>query len=151
MIYLEQIITSFIASAAFGVIFNAPKESLVKCGLSGMLGWIVYYLLTSYGYGTVLGTLAASFLIAFISHLFAKHYKMPMIIFSVAGVIPLVPGGLAYDTMRNFVENDYNTGIALGVKALMISGAIAVGLIFSEVLNYVIRKSAIHPYNSSNK
>jgi uncharacterized membrane protein YjjB (DUF3815 family) len=145
MIYVEQLVTSFIASAAFGVLFNAPKESLVKCGLSGMSGWIVYFTLTHFGFGPVLGTLAASFLIAFISQIFAKKYRMPMIIFSVAGVIPLVPGGLAYDTMRNFVENDYNTGIALSVKALMISGAIAVGLIFSEVLNHIIRKSSNQP------
>lgn len=145
MIYVEQLLTSFIASAAFGLLFNAPKESLVKCGISGMLGWIVYFALTNKGFGAVLGTLAASFLIAFVSQIFAKQYKMPMIIFSVAGVIPLVPGGLAYDTMRNFVENDYNTGLGLAVKALMISGAIAVGLIFSEVLNHIIRKSHIHP------
>lgn len=144
MVYLEQLITSFIASAAFGVMFNAPKESLVKCGFSGMFGWIVYFVLTYHGFGPVVGTLAASFLIAFISQIFAKQYKMPMIIFSVAGVIPLVPGGLAYDTMRNFVENDYNSGLSLAVKALMISGSIAVGLIFSEVLNHVIKRN-IHP------
>jgi uncharacterized membrane protein YjjB (DUF3815 family) len=145
MLYIEQLVTSFIASAAFGILFNAPKESLVKCGLSGMFGWIVYFVLTDQGFGPVVGTLAASFLIAFISQGFAKYYKMPMIIFSVAGIIPLVPGGLAYDTMRNIVENDYNTAVTLGVKAMMISGAIAVGLVFSEVINYVIRKPRIQP------
>ena len=30
-----------------------------------------------------------------------------MIIFSVAGIIPLVPGGTAYNAMRNIVEKDY--------------------------------------------
>jgi uncharacterized membrane protein YjjB (DUF3815 family) len=145
VVYAEQLITSFIASAAFGILFNAPKESLFKCGLSGMLGWIVYFALTYQGYGPVLGTLAAAFLIALVSQMFAKFYKTPIIIFSVAGIIPLVPGGLAYDTMRNIVENDYTTAVALGVKASMISGAIAVGLIFSEVINHVIRRPSIHP------
>lgn len=151
MMFVEQLVTSFIASAAFGVIFNAPKESLVKCGLTGMAGWVVYFALTEHGFSAVLATLAASFFIAFISQTFAKLYKTPMIIFNVSGIIPLVPGGLAYDTMRNIVENDYTTAVSLGVRALMISGAIAVGLIFSEVLNHVIRKSQTRPIERPEK
>lgn len=145
MVFVEQLVTSFVASATFVILFNAPKESLFKCGLSGMLGWIVYFGLTYYGFGPIVGTLAASFLIAVISQIFAKRYKMPIIIFSVAGIIPLVPGGLAYDTMRNIVESDYNTALALAVRASMLSGAIAVGLVFSEVINHVFRKPSINP------
>ncbi|WP_210363997.1 threonine/serine exporter family protein [Bacillus sp. REN3] len=145
MMYIEQLITSFIASAAFGIIFNAPKESLIKCGLSGMIGWIAYFALDYNGFGTIFATLIASFLIAVVSQIFAKAYRTPIIIFSVAGIIPLVPGGLSYDAMRNFVENDYGTAVALAAKASMISGAIAVGLVFSEVINQVIRRSTFGP------
>lgn len=140
---LEQLATSFIASASFGIIFNAPKKSLVKCGIAGMLGWIVYVLLEREGFDAAIATLAASVLIAVTSQIFAKIYKTPIIIFSVAGIIPLVPGGLAYDAMRKFVENDYNAAINLAAKAFMISGAIAMGLIFSEVINQVIRKTGL--------
>ncbi|WP_144475091.1 threonine/serine exporter family protein [Cytobacillus oceanisediminis] len=145
MVYIEQLITSFIASAAFGIIFNAPRESLVKCGISGMVGWIVYFALDTNGFGTIFATLMASFLIAVVSQMFAKAYRMPIIIFSVAGIIPLVPGGLAYDAMRHFVENDYDIALSLAAKASMISGAIAVGLVFSEVINQVIRRSNLGP------
>jgi uncharacterized membrane protein YjjB (DUF3815 family) len=47
---------------------------------------------------------------------------------------------LAYDAMRNFVENDYNSAIALAAKVLMLAGSIAFGLVFSEVINQVIKK-----------
>lgn len=140
VLMIQQLVTSFIASAAFGVIFNAPAKSLVKCGLVGMIGWGLYYWLVEVHIDNVLATLLASFVIAFISQTFAKWYKTPMIIFSVAGIIPLVPGGLAYDAMRNFVENDYNAAVQLAAKAFMISGSIAIGLVFSEVINQVIRK-----------
>lgn len=63
---------------------------------------------------------------------------MPVIIFSVGGIIPLVPGGLAYDAMRRFVENDNNLGIQYGVQALLLSGAIAAGLVLSEVLGQMV-------------
>ncbi|MFC4321816.1 threonine/serine exporter family protein [Litchfieldia salsa] len=140
---LEQLVTSFIASAAFGIIFNAPKNSLLKCGFVGMVGWVLYYYLVEMNMDYVFATVLASLLIALISHLFAKLYRTPMIIFSVAGIIPLVPGGLAYDAMRNFVENDYSQALPLAARAFMISGAIAIGLVFSEVLNQIIRKPKI--------
>lgn len=137
---LGQLITSFIATAAFGVIFNAPKETLVKCGLVGMGGWLIYYIIEDFSGDAVLATLTATVFVGVVSQQLAKFYKTPIIIFSVAGIIPLVPGGLAYDTMRNFVENDYQLALSLGAKVTLLSGSIAFGLVFSEVINQVIRK-----------
>ncbi|WP_421383776.1 threonine/serine exporter family protein [Bacillus salacetis] len=148
MYIIEQIITSFIASAAFGIIFNAPRESLVKCGSVGMFGWIIYIVMTMNDMDIVLATVTASFLVAVLSQIYSKYYKTPVIIFSVAGIIPLVPGGMAYDAMRNFVQNDYNAAISLAAKAFMISGSIAIGLIFSEVINQVIRNRKLSTLKS---
>lgn len=140
MAIFAQLITSFFATAAFGVIFNAPKETLVKCGLVGMGGWLIYYEAEGYSGDAILATLGATVFVGVVSQELAKFYKTPVIIFSVAGIIPLVPGGLAYDTMRNFVEADYYSAVALGAKVTMLAGSIAFGLVFSEVINQVIRK-----------
>lgn len=137
---LGQLITSFIATAAFGVIFNAPKQTLIKCGLVGMGGWLIYYVTEDYTGNAIIATLGATVFIGVVSQQLAKFYKTPLIIFSVAGIIPLVPGGLAYDAMRKFVEDDYILAIALGAKVTMLSGSIAFGLVFSEVINQVIQK-----------
>ncbi|MED3553315.1 threonine/serine exporter family protein [Cytobacillus praedii] len=137
---IVHLITSFIASAAFGILFNAPKKSLLKCGFVGMAGWFVYIFLVNKEFDAVVASLVAAFVIAVISQIFARMYKTPIIIFSVAGIIPLVPGGLAYDAMRHFVVNDYNGAIQLAAKAFMISGAIAVGLVISEVLYQLFMK-----------
>lgn len=140
MEYVAQLITSFIGSAGFGVIFNVPRDSLVKCGFVGMTGWICYYVLSQGGLNLIPATAIASTLIAVISQFFAKMYKTPMIIFTVGGIIPLVPGGLAYNAMRHFVENDYGTALSLAAKAFLISGSIAMGLVFSEVLHQIISR-----------
>ncbi|MED4403461.1 threonine/serine exporter family protein [Metabacillus fastidiosus] len=140
---MEQFITSFIASAAFGIIFNAPKKAIIQCGFVGMFGWILYLSLYNMNEDTVIATLISAFFIAVLSQTFAKLYKTPIIIFNVSGIIPLVPGGLAYDAMRKFVENDYDIAVQLAAKAFMISGAIAIGLVFSEVVNQLIRKSRL--------
>jgi uncharacterized membrane protein YjjB (DUF3815 family) len=46
--------------------------------------------------------------------------------------------------MRNFVENNYNEAISLAAKAFMISGSIAIGIVFSEVINQIIRQSKLN-------
>ncbi|WP_059172421.1 threonine/serine exporter family protein [Bacillus sp. FJAT-27445] len=139
---IEQLIMSFIATAAFGILFNAPRNSLVKCGLVGMAGWIVYYLLEKYISNVVSATLTAAFVVGAISHLLAKQYRGPVIIFSVAGIIPLVPGGTFYNAMRHFVAIDYNSALSLAGRAFLISGAIAMGLVFSEVINHIYRRTS---------
>jgi len=42
--------------------------------------------------------------------------------------------------MRKIVENNYNDAIALAAKVLMLAGSIAFGLVFSEVINQIIKK-----------
>ena len=137
---IAQLVTSFIATGAFGILFNVPRNRLFICGLTGMLGWLVYFFLHQEGMDPVPATLAASFSITVISQLFAKGFKTPIIVFSVSGIIPLVPGGMSYDAMRLFAENNYGEALPLAAKAFLISGAIAVGLIFSEVTNQIFNK-----------
>lgn len=143
MMILEQLITSFIASGSFSILFNVPKKTLLPCGFVGMLGWLLYVLLQEVPVNPILAALAASFFVTVVSQLLAKIFKTPIIVFSVSGVIPLVPGGAAYDAMRNVVQNQYDLAVQLGAKAFMISGAIAIGLVFSEVINQAIRKSRL--------
>lgn len=138
---IEQLVTSFIATAAFAILFNAPKRSLIQCGLVGMLSWMAYFILVEYDVDSILATLVATFIVGVISQIFARFYKMPVIIFSVSGIIPLVPGGLAYNAMRRFVQNDYTEAVHFAVQAFMLSGSIALGLILSEVINQTLRKN----------
>ncbi|MGM9925916.1 MAG: threonine/serine exporter family protein [Bacillus sp. (in: firmicutes)] len=144
MEYIAQLVTSFIGSAGFGVIFNVPRETVLKCGFVGMSGWICYFVLSQNGMDIIPATAIASTLIAVISQSFAKLYKTPMTIFTVGGIIPLVPGGMAYNAMRHFVENDYNTAISLAAKAFLISGSIAMGLVFAEVINQIFMRIKNH-------
>jgi uncharacterized membrane protein YjjB (DUF3815 family) len=81
--------------------------------------------------------------VGIVSQFFARSFKMPVIIFSVGGIIPLVPGGLAYNAMRKFVEEEYTLAVEIAVRALMLSGAIAAGLVLSEVIGQMFRRRAI--------
>ncbi|WP_085994083.1 threonine/serine exporter family protein [Oceanobacillus senegalensis] len=140
MVILSQLVTSFIASAGFGVLFNVPLRALVQSGLVGMFGWILYYLLVEQGMDTVPATLFGAMLVSLLSFLSSKIYKTPIIVYTVSGIIPLVPGGVAYNAMRNFVIKDYSLAIQLSTQVILLAGSIAIGLMFSEVINQIVRK-----------
>lgn len=133
-----QLIISFFATACFGVIFNAPTKAIPTCGFVGAIGWGVYYSLFSFGLDEVRASFIGAFVVSLVAHFAARKFRMPMIIFSVSGIIPLVPGGVAYNTMRNIMELDYMMGLQNGMRAFLISGAIAMGLVFAEVIMQII-------------
>jgi len=136
-----QLIVSFFATAGIAIIFNVPRKTLLHCGLVGVIGWIIYYILTEQGMDVVKASFFGSFVIAIVAHLYARRFKIPMIIFIVGGIIPLVPGGMAYNAMRNVVEDDYLQGLQYGLKAFLITGAIVIGLVFAEVIIQLIFRS----------
>ncbi|WP_163654829.1 threonine/serine exporter family protein [Listeria sp. PSOL-1] len=141
---LVQIVFSYIATVTFAIITNVPKRSLNACGITGTTGWLIFWLLTKLEIGNAMSTIAGAFVVAIASHFFAKYKKMPITIFNVPGIVPLVPGSLAYQGVRNFVLGDYNTAIAISVQVGMIAGAIAAGLMLSEIFNHSIRRFREH-------
>lgn len=154
---LIQIVLSFIATSCFAVIFNAPVKVLPWCGIVGSLGWTIYYLLSQAGVYEVHATFVGAFVVAIVAHIYARRFRMPMIVFSVSGIIPLVPGSIAYNAMRNIVEVDYLAGMEYGMRAFLISGAIAMGLVFAEVIMQfmyrIMRKgrTSIHAFIKDKK
>ena len=65
----------------FGIITNIPRKALVACGITGMTGWMIYYVLTqtfdaSQTFANFLGTVGLG-----IASIFFPLQKMPMIIF----------------------------------------------------------------------
>ena len=132
-IVLVQFIFSFLASAAFAIIINVPRRSLVACGLTGSVSWMLYWVIVEVFSGNAaLGSLIGAVGVAAVSYLFSKILKMPVTIFNI-------PGSLAYQAVRNIVIGNYEKGAYFTVQAVMIAGAIALGLVASEVFNQNIR------------
>ncbi|OJF93535.1 threonine/serine exporter family protein [Alkalibacterium sp. 20] len=127
--YLTYLLAAFVASFAFGVMYNVPTRTLFASSISGALGWLVYYIIAfQFGFVVFIGAGAASFLVAFFSQWFARYYRMPVIVFAVPAIIPLVPGGSAYNMMRAFIEGHTELALMYGTETFLVSGAIALGL-----------------------
>jgi uncharacterized membrane protein YjjB (DUF3815 family) len=144
LIIAIQSITSYLATCAFGIIFNIPFKPLLHGGLIGMVAWLIYFFLFQYSGNDFVATFAASLVIAIMSQIFARVCKNPVILYSVSGIIPLVPGGLTYSVMSRAVNNNYDIAIYFAEKVFVLSGAIAMGLIFAEVIYQIFEKVKHH-------
>jgi uncharacterized membrane protein YjjB (DUF3815 family) len=127
-----ELLFAFSATVAYGILFNVPPKAVIGGGVIGMIGWLIVSLLARFwSLSAILSVLIASVLVALLSQLLAKWFRLPSTTFSIAGIIPLVPGAMAYRTMRSFVDGNYPEAIALAAETMLIAGAIAAGLMIS--------------------
>ena len=111
-----------LATFFFGVIFCAPAKSMLISSVVGGLGYVIYDLCCEPGY--FFGTLFVSIT----AEIFARIMKMPSVIFTIPGVIPLVPGVGLYNTMRCFVHGDTVNGLEVCVETLSCAGVMALAI-----------------------
>ncbi|WP_415843472.1 threonine/serine exporter family protein [Staphylococcus gallinarum] len=135
--YLLQFVISYLATILFSIIFNAPRRLLLACGFVGAMGWFIYKLTVDLDLGKVMASFLGSFILALMSHVMSRRYKRPVIIFIVPGIIPLVPGGLAYEATRFLVSNQYTHAVNTFLEVTLISGAIAFGILCAEIIYYL--------------
>ncbi|WP_127848664.1 threonine/serine exporter family protein [Lacticaseibacillus hulanensis] len=136
---LIQFSFCYASTVAFAICINVPRRGLNCAGIAGMLGWVVYWLLYKAGVSVLIGNLLGAFAIGIAGVLFARWKKMPVIMFNIPGLVPLVPGATAYEAVRAFVSNDMDQGIQLLVRVIMVAGSIAVGFMFAQLFGDITR------------
>ena len=127
---LINFIFSFAVTAGFSIFFNAPKKSLIPCGIVGGIGWCAYILMSKSSYfSNVFSMVIASAVISLLSEILARKLKYPSINFIIPGIRPLVPGLRLYNTMYSLVQKDYALAVSTGTDTLFKSGGIAIGIL----------------------
>ncbi len=125
-----QLVVSYFATIAFSGMFNVPKEQYAYCGICGSVGWSVYRMLLTAGHGIVIATFFATLVLTFICRVFAVIRKMPITVFLIAGIFPLVPGAGIYFTAYYFVIDDNIQAFTKGLETFKVAMAISLGIVF---------------------
>lgn len=120
---------STLATIGFSIYFNVPKSALIPSGLTGGIGWSLYYILINSTNNDILSNFIAAIVVAWISEILARKLKHPAILFVIPGIIPLVPGLGMYNTMLYLVQSNYELAIAKGANVLFVGGAISLGVL----------------------
>jgi len=123
-----QILVSFVATISFAVIFSIPKKEYFYCGLSGAISWF-FYLLTYPEVGSVaVASFIATIVLTITSRIFAINRRVPVTIFLISGIFPLVPGAGIYYTAYYIFANQIDLAVNKGVETISIAISIAFGI-----------------------
>ncbi|MBQ5435270.1 MAG: threonine/serine exporter family protein [Bacteroidales bacterium] len=130
-----QIVASFIGTAAFAVLFGVPRRYYVLCGVSGVLGWILYMILARYaGFTPPAATVFATMLVVLSARYFSVLDKCPAIVFLLCGIFPLVPGAGVFWTSYYVVSDQLRLALGSGFMAVKVTIAIVLGIILISEL-----------------
>ncbi|GAB2022839.1 threonine/serine exporter family protein [Pseudolactococcus yaeyamensis] len=145
MIFLDlmgQITLAYISVIAFGIILNIPRRTLNRAGIVGASAWLIYelvLLLTQHlldkNWRIVFGTVLASLVIGVMSLSMSRAQKVPVLIYNIPGIFPLVPGGQAYQVVRNLVAGNREVAGQNFELLVIIAGAIVIGFWLAELVN----------------
>ncbi|HLR33980.1 MAG TPA: threonine/serine exporter family protein [Tissierellales bacterium] len=144
MILFKQFLFAFLSAIGFAILFSIPKDSIIKSGIVGALGMVVYTLVNEIFKTPVAGTLFAALTVGLLGEILARHYKKPATVFIIPGIIPLVPGAGTYYTMLAVIEKNFNETANTGSETFFIAVAIAVGLTISSSLSRSIKRFKNH-------
>lgn len=141
-----RLVASFIASAAFAIVFRTAPRHLPYAAISGAITYFVYHLV-------LFLDPAAVFLAAFLStvsgaifaEIYARIRRAPAIIILTAAVIPTVPGSSLYRWVQNLLLSDNDSamkylGETIAVGLGIACGIVAVSISFRAVSSYILRK-----------
>lgn len=147
---LQDILIAAIPAVGFGMLFNVPRAVLGKCALLGGLGHGLRFVLLEAGVPIEVATLLAATAISFVGVWLAQHLRAHPKVFTVAAVIPMIPGVPLFTALIT-IQQIYAKGasqalltqaINSGLRAFILIGALALGLAMPGLL-YFRRKPVV--------
>ncbi|PHV70937.1 hypothetical protein CS063_07915 [Sporanaerobium hydrogeniformans] len=137
--FILSLISAFISTIGFSIVFHIQKKHLLICGIVGAAGWAVYLIGEEVHLSPVISTFLASLLVTQISYFLARTRKTPVTVFLIAGIIPLVPGLGLYRTMYSLLTSDYSKAIEYAILTFELAGVIAGAIVIISLLPLIWR------------
>ena len=118
---------SFVATIGFCVIFNIRGKMVFFASFGAALGWLAFEL------SAFFGTDLSQYFIA-TAEIMARLHKVPVTVYLIAALIPLVPGSGIYYTMEHFIDGNIDAFLSTFVHTIAIAGCLAFGILLVSSL-----------------
>ena len=142
MTFIVNFLFSMFSTIAFSVITNIPRRAFLACGFTGALGWMTFWILQTYfGQNIGIANFLGALVIGLVSIFFSRTMHMPVIVFNVPSLVPLVPGGHAYMAVRFMMDQHFTEAMQKVVVVLVTSGAIAIGFMFTNLIERALKRT----------
>ena len=150
-----QVLMGWAGSFGFSVLLNARGLKLFLASLGGALSWTLYLLVEPYFPNEMFRYFLSSAFVAMYAEIFARVLKTPATTFLIPSIIPHIPGGSLYYTMRYALNRDWGACLSQAVYTLSLAlglglGIVAVMSVFG-VINVVLNKLWYKVYRTTMK
>jgi uncharacterized membrane protein YjjB (DUF3815 family) len=134
-----QYIGAAVLAASFALGNYARPIAIISSGLVGFLSLYVTLVLMNFDIGQIAASGVAAVIVGLAASILSRSLKIPTIAIMSAGIIPLVPGLTLYSALHYIAQSapnttDFDTGIALLLRALLIAVVVAAGVTFGGLL-----------------
>ena len=127
--FAVTLVFAYIACLGFGFLFHIRGRLLFITPIGGVIIWAAELILRDFIASVVVRALLATMLAAIFCEIVARVMKVPVTVFMIIAILPLVPGGGIYYTMQACIRSDYALFVTKGIETIGIAGAIAVGML----------------------
>lgn len=140
MSLLLNIVSAFISTIGFSIMFHVQRKHLLICGGVGAIAWLLYLVINEYAQSAVLASFISALVVTTICYLLAKSRKTPITVFLIAGIIPLVPGLGLYRMMSAILDKNYSGALEYATLTFEIAGVIAGAIVIVSLVPLLWRK-----------
>lgn len=131
-VLLISALAIFVNVTCFSVIFKVPPKALLWCGITGFSGWLTLSAI-SQTRAEAAGPFLGSVMVGVVSLGFGRLFRQPSQVFSVPGIVAMLPGMLALSSFRYFTAGDQDSGMAFTFKVGITAISIVFGLMTARI------------------
>ena len=139
-----QIITGFIGSLGFAILFNVRGKKMLFAALGGLLSWGIFVLLGFAIESEAVRYFIVAASISIYAEMMARVLRTPTTTFIMTALIPLIPGGSLYYTMAYAFQSDLTRFLDKGIDTLQLALALALGVILAAAATKTVFRLLPH-------
>lgn len=128
-------VASFVAASAFAILFNSSPRTALAVGLLALFANSLRLILIDVGVMPAPSAFLAALSIGLAALLAERHLDVPPVAVTVAPIVIMIPGLLAFETVVFFNHGRMLDALQAFASCGFIVGALAIGLATSRVLS----------------
>lgn len=126
---LIQLLTSFLGTLGFGILFHIRGRKLWFAALGGLLSWAAFLVLGFAVENEPVRYFLVSILASLYAEVLARLVKTPTTTFVIISLIPLIPGSGLYYTMASALSGSSDGFLSNGIHTIELALALSLGII----------------------
>lgn len=111
------------------LMYNLENKSGIFAVFGAMMACSIFEFYVYYNENVFVGALLSALAVASYAEIMAHVLKTPTTVLLIPGIVPMVPGGLLFNTMLSILDGESQKSGEYGMRALLVALGLTVGII----------------------